>query len=129
MEVIQGLKYSENHEWVRKEGDRAVIGITDFAQEEFGVIVFVELPEVGDTLKAGDPIGSMESVKTVTEIYAPVSGKVIQVNSKLQENPGIINMQPYEGGWSLVVEMSDETELDALWDADKYELTYAHEQH
>lgn len=127
MEIVQGLKYSQNHEWVRVEGGRAYIGITDFAQEEFGTIVFVELPEAGDSLKAGDPIGSMESVKTVTEIYAPVSGKVLEVNRKLQENPGIINMQPYEGGWLIVVEMSDPSELEQLWDADKYEATYVHE--
>lgn len=124
---MKELKYSENHEWVRVDGKRAFVGITDFAQEEFGTIVFVELPEAGETLKAGDPIGSMESVKTITEIYAPVSGKVVEVNRKLQDNPGIINMQPYEGGWLIVVEMSDPSELDKLWDADKYEATYVHE--
>ncbi|MED4602965.1 glycine cleavage system protein GcvH [Paenibacillus validus] len=127
MEIIQGLKYSENHEWVRLEGNRAVVGLTDFAQEEFGVIVFIELPEVGETLRAGEPFGSMESVKTVTELYAPVSGKVIDINRKLNENPGLINMSPYGQGWVLVVEMSDPAELDKLWDAAKYEQTYAHE--
>ncbi|WP_163859744.1 glycine cleavage system protein GcvH [Paenibacillus elgii] len=127
MEVIKGLKYSENHEWVRVENGRAVIGLTDFAQEEFGIIVFVELPEEGDVLQAGEPFGSMESVKTVTELYAPVSGKVVSVNPKLAENPGVINLSPYGQGWMIVVEMSDPAELDRLWEADKYERTYVHE--
>lgn len=127
MEVIKGLKYSENHEWVRVENGRAVIGLTDFAQEEFGIIVFVELPEEGDVLQAGEPFGSMESVKTVTELYAPVSGKVVSVNPKLAENPGVINLSPYGQGWMIVVEMSDSAELDRLWEADKYEQTYVHE--
>ncbi len=94
MEIIQGLKYSENHEWVRLEGNRAVVGLTDFAQEEFGVIVFIELPEVGETLRAGEPFGSMESVKTVTELYAPVSGKVIDINRKLNENRALSTCHP-----------------------------------
>ncbi|MDO3680763.1 glycine cleavage system protein GcvH [Paenibacillus ehimensis] len=127
MEVIKGLKYSENHEWVRVENGRAVIGLTDFAQEEFGIIVFVELPEEGEVLQAGEPFGSMESVKTVTELYAPVSGKVVSVNPKLTENPGVINLSPYGQGWMIVVEMSDPAELDRLWEADKYEQTYVHE--
>ncbi|WP_028551451.1 glycine cleavage system protein GcvH [Paenibacillus sp. UNC451MF] len=127
MEVLDNLKYSENHEWVRIEGNRAVIGMTDFAQEELGMIVFAELPEVGDTLKAGEPFGSMESVKTVSEMYAPVSGKVIDINRKLQDNPGVINLSPYEGGWMIVVEVADPAELDNLWDAAKYEATYGHE--
>lgn len=127
MEVLQGLKYSENHEWVRVEGTRAVIGMTDFAQEEFGMIVFVEMPEEGDILQAGEPFGSMESVKTVTELYAPLSGKVVEVNRKLTDNPGVINMSPYGEGWMIVVELSDPSELDRLWDADKYEKTYIHE--
>ncbi|WP_282939576.1 glycine cleavage system protein GcvH [Paenibacillus sp. RC67] len=127
MEVLNNLKYSENHEWVRVEGNRAVIGMTDFAQEELGMIVFAELPEVGDSLKAGEPFGSMESVKTVSEMYAPLSGKVIDINRKLQENPGVINLSPYESGWMIVVEIADPAELDKLWDADKYEATYGHE--
>lgn len=127
MEVVQGLKYSENHHWVRVEGTRAVIGMTDFAQEEFGLIVFVELPEAGDTLQAGEPFGSMESVKTVTELYAPVSGKVVEINDKLQKEPNAINVSPYGQGWMLVVELSDPGELERLWDAEKYKETYIHE--
>lgn len=127
MEILQGLKYSENHEWVRLENKRAIIGMTDFAQEEFGMIVFVELPEAGDELQAGEPFGSMESVKTVTELYAPVSGKVVEVNRKLADNPGVINLSPYGEGWMIVVELSDPSELERLWNADKYEETYVHE--
>lgn len=127
MEVVKHLKYSENHEWVRVEGNRAVIGMTDFAQQELGMIVFAELPEIGDVLKAGEPFGSMESVKTVSEMYAPISGKVIDVNRKLQDNPGVINMSPYDNGWMVVLEIADTAQLDELWDADKYEATYGHE--
>jgi len=127
VEVVKHLKYSENHEWVRVEGNRAVIGMTDFAQQELGMIVFAELPEIGDVLKAGEPFGSMESVKTVSEMYAPISGKVIDVNRKLQDNPGVINMSPYDNGWMIVLEIADTAQLDELWDADKYEATYGHE--
>ncbi|OXM88315.1 glycine cleavage system protein GcvH [Paenibacillus rigui] len=127
MEVLKNLKYSENHEWVRMEGGRAVIGMTDFAQEELGTIVFVELPQVGDHLTAGEPFGSMESVKTVSEMYAPVSGKVTAVNAKLLDNPGAINLSPYEHGWMIILEPDNATELDELWDADRYQDTYGHE--
>ncbi|PZE20766.1 glycine cleavage system protein GcvH [Paenibacillus xerothermodurans] len=127
MEVREGLKYSENHEWVRVEGNRAIIGVTDFAQQELGTIVFAELPEVGDELRAGEPFGSMESVKTVSEMYAPISGKVVDINRKLQDNPGEINMRPYDSGWMIVMEMADPSELERLWDAKKYEDTYSHE--
>jgi glycine cleavage system H protein len=127
VQIVEGLKYSENHEWVRVEGNRAVIGMTDFAQEELGTIVFAELPEVGDELRAGEPFGSMESVKTVTEMYAPISGKVLDINGKLQDNPGEINMSPYGNGWMIVLEIADPAELARLWDAKKYEQTYGHE--
>ncbi|TDF96346.1 glycine cleavage system protein GcvH [Paenibacillus piri] len=127
MDIVEGLKYSENHEWLRVEGGRAVIGITDFAQEELGQIVFVELPEIGDELKDGEPFGSMESVKTVSEMYAPVSGKVVDINRKLQKDPGAINLAPYGAGWLIVIEMTDPAETDKLWDARKYENTYGHE--
>jgi glycine cleavage system H protein len=124
VEIEQTLKYSENHEWVRVERNLAVIGMTDFAQEELGTIVFVELPEVGDLLKAGEPFGSMESIKTVSEMYAPLSGKVVDINRKLQKDSGAINIAPYEGGWMIVIEVADEAELEQLWDYDKYQDTY-----
>ncbi|MDA8353061.1 MAG: glycine cleavage system protein GcvH [Firmicutes bacterium] len=122
MNLPKELKYSEEHEWVKQEGDNKVrIGITDFAQDELGDIVFVELPEEGDELEYNTPFGSVESVKTVSELYAPVSGKVLEVNSELDESPENVNDSPYEDGWMIVVEMSDPSQLDNLMDADKYE--------
>lgn len=128
MNLPNELKYSEEHEWVKSEGDNRVrIGITDFAQSELGDIVFVELPEVGDEVTAGEPFGSVESVKTVSELYAPVSGKVVEINKELENSPENVNESPYESGWMIVVEMSDPSELDKLWDAAKYKETYSHD--
>lgn len=115
------LKYSEEHEWVRVEGNKAYIGITQFAQSELGDIVFVELPSVGTDVKQDDPFGSVESVKTVSELYAPVSGKVIEVNSELEDSPELVNESPYEKAWMIVVELSNPSELDKLMDAAAYE--------
>lgn len=125
--VPEQLKYTEDHEWARVEGNRVTIGITDFAQHELGDIVFVELPEVGDEVEAGEPFGSVESVKTVSELYAPVSGKVVEVNSALIDSPEKVNEAPYGDGWMIVVEMSDAAQLDRLWTADKYVETYGAE--
>jgi len=127
MEVPAELRYSEEHEWVRVEGNRAVVGITDFAQSELGDIVFVELPQPGDTVKFGEPFGSVESVKTVSELYAPVSGKVVEVNSALADAPEKVNQSPYGEGWMIVIEPSDPSELDRLWTAEKYAATYGTE--
>ncbi|MFY0543968.1 glycine cleavage system protein GcvH [Brevibacillus sp. H7] len=121
MEFPKNLRYSEEHEWVRVEGNKAYIGITAFAQSELGDIVFVELPEVGATVKQDEPFGSVESVKTVSELYAPVSGKVVEVNGELETAPELVNSSPYEQAWMIVVELSDPSELDKLMDADKYE--------
>lgn len=125
MNVPTNLKYSEEHEWVKVEGNQATIGITDFAQSELGDIVFVELPKVGDEIQFNEPFGSVESVKTVSELYAPVSGKVVKVNDELEGSPENVNSAPYEAGWMIVVEMSDSSELDKLWSADKYTETYS----
>lgn len=125
MNVPANCKYSEEHEWVKAEGGQATIGITDFAQNELGDIVFVELPKVGDRLAFGEPFGSVESVKTVSELYAPVSGKVVKVNDALNDAPERINESPYEDGWMVVVELSDAGELDKLWSAEKYIQTYS----
>src|SRR6188472_3719062 len=95
------LKYSEEHEWVKTEGEKVRIGITDFAQSELGDIVFVELPEVGDEIEADEPFGSVESVKTVSELYAPVSGKVVAVNDNLSDSPELVNESPYEEAWMI----------------------------
>lgn len=124
MNVPAGLKYSEEHEWARIEGNRITIGITDFAQSELGDIVFVELPNVGDTVEFGEPFGSVESVKTVSELYAPVSGKVLEVNSALLDSPEKVNESPYNEAWMIVVEISDAAELEKLWTAEKYIETY-----
>ncbi|MFC0469683.1 glycine cleavage system protein GcvH [Halalkalibacter kiskunsagensis] len=115
------LKYSEEHEWVKVEGEKVRIGITDFAQSELGDIVFVELPEVGDEIEADEPFGSVESVKTVSELYAPVSGKVVEVNEDLDDSPEFVNESPYEKAWMIVVEPSDSSEVDNLMSAEKYE--------
>jgi len=121
MEFPKNLRYSEEHEWVRVEGNKAYIGITAFAQSELGDIVFVELPEVGATIQADEPFGSVESVKTVSELYAPVTGTVLEVNGNLEDAPELVNSSPYEQAWMIVVELSDAAELDKLMDADKYE--------
>jgi glycine cleavage system H protein len=115
------LRYSEEHEWVRVEGDKVRIGITDFAQSELGDIVFVELPEVGTEITANEPFGSVESVKTVSELYAPISGKVVEVNEALNDNPEYVNESPYEKAWMIVVEPSDMSEIDNLLTAEQYE--------
>ncbi|HCT0508864.1 TPA: glycine cleavage system protein GcvH [Staphylococcus pseudintermedius] len=121
MAVPSGLKYSKEHEWVKVEGNTAIIGITDFAQSELGDIVFVELPEVEDELTEGEIFGSVESVKTVSELYSPVSGKVVAVNENLEDAPEAVNESPYEEAWMVKVELKDESELDALLDAAGYE--------
>ncbi|MFC0187596.1 glycine cleavage system protein GcvH [Fictibacillus aquaticus] len=122
MEFPKELRYSEEHEWVKQEeGNKVRIGITAFAQDELGDIVFVELPEVGDDITADEPFGSVESVKTVSELYAPVSGKVVEINSELDDSPELVNESPYEKAWMIVVEASNPSELDELMTAEKYE--------
>lgn len=120
MNLPNELRYTQEHEWLRQEGGTVRIGITDFAQSELGDIVFVELPEIGATLKANEPFGSVESVKTVSELYAPVSGKVIEVNVALEDSPEKVNEAAYEDGWMIVVEMSDASELEGLLSAEEY---------
>ncbi|ASS75178.1 glycine cleavage system protein H [Tumebacillus algifaecis] len=117
--VPSDLKYSKEHEWVRVDGNRAYIGITDFAQSELGDIVFVELPEDGD-ITANTTFGTVESVKTVSDLYAPVSGKIVEINAALNDAPEKVNESPYEDAWMLVVELSDVSELDNLMSADEY---------
>ena len=114
------LKYTKSHEWVRLEGDVATIGITDFAQSELGDIVFVELPNEGRALAAGDSFGSVESVKTVSDVYAPVSGTVVEVNSALGAQSELVNSDPYGKGYMLKIRV-DSTELEGLLSADEYQ--------
>lgn len=121
MNLPKELKYSKEHEWVKVEGNEVRIGITDFAQSELGDIVFVELPEVGDEIEINQPFGSVESVKTVSELYAPISGKVVAINEDLDDSPELVNESPYEKAWMLVIEPSDTAQVDELMDADKYE--------
>lgn len=120
MDLPNELLYSEEHEWVKKEDDKVRVGITDFAQSELGDVVFVELPEVGDEFEADEPFGSVESVKTVSELYAPVSGKVVEINEELEDSPEYVNESPYEEAWMIVLEVSDESELDNLLSDEQY---------
>ncbi|KAA0545318.1 glycine cleavage system protein GcvH [Bacillus sp. BGMRC 2118] len=121
MNTPKELRYSEEHEWVKVEGNLARIGITDFAQSELGDIVFVELPEVGDEISVNEPFGSVESVKTVSELYAPISGKVVEINEDLDGSPEFVNESPYEKAWMIVVELTDSSEVENLLSAEKYE--------
>lgn len=121
MNLPDELRYTEEHEWVKVEGNTAIIGITDFAQSELGDIVFVELPEEGSEIQAGDVFGSVESVKTVSELYAPLSGKVISVNGELEDTPEHVNEAAYEQGWMIKVEIADESELGNLLSAAAYQ--------
>ncbi len=120
MDFPDELKYSREHQWVRVEGDRAVIGITDFAQQELGIIKAVELPLQGDELEQDDTFGSVEARKTVAELYAPLSGEVLEVNEELEEAPELINDDPYDGGWLALVRIADPEELKLLLSADDY---------
>jgi len=118
--IQKDLKYTEDHEWVKVDGDFAVIGVTDYAQGELGDVVFMELPEEGDDVTRGEAFGSVEAVKTVADLFAPVSGTVEEVNGDLEDAPETVNNDPYGAGWFIKVKMSDPTELDGLMDADAY---------
>jgi len=120
MELPEGLKFSKEHEWVLVEGKTATIGITDFAQEELGDIVYVELPEVGEKIVKDDPFGAVESVKAVSDVYAPVSGTVLEINDLLPDNPETINDDPYGDGWMIRVEMTDMDDLKDLMSGEEY---------
>ncbi len=119
-EIREGFYYTDEHEWARVEDDIAVIGITDYAQKEMKDIVFVELPKVGDKLGFRNDFGYAESVKAVNALLSPVSGKVIEVNTKLEESPELVNIDPYGGGWMVKVKMSNKDELKQLFDAERY---------
>ena len=120
MAVPSELKYSKEHEWVKVEGNTVTIGITEYAQGELGDIVFVELPEVDDEINEGDTFGSVESVKTVSELYAPLSGKVLSSNDELEDSPEFVNESPYEKAWMIKIELSDESQLEDLLSAEQY---------
>ncbi|CAH9097700.1 unnamed protein product [Cuscuta europaea] len=118
--VVKGLEYAESHEWVKVNGSSATIGITDHAQEHLGDVVYVELPEVGSDVKQGESFGAVESVKATSDIYSPVSGKVVEVNEKLTESPGLVNGSPYEDGWIIKVEIDGPSKPGYLMDPDQY---------
>ncbi len=120
MNVPAELKYTEDHEWAKIEGDVATIGITDYAQGELGDVVFVELPEVGTTIEKGDTFGTIEAVKAVADLFAPVSGEVIEVNEKLGAEPETVNKDPYGEGWMIKIKLSNPAEVDDLMNADQY---------
>ena len=120
MDFPEELKYSREHVWVRVEGDRAVIGITDFAQEELGAISGIELPDEGDEIEQDDSIGSVEARKTVADIYAPFSGIVLNVNQEVLDTPTLLNDDPYDGGWLIEVALNDGDELKGLMSAEDY---------
>lgn len=117
--VLEGLLYSESHEWVKVDGNVATIGVSDFAQAEMGNITYVDLPEVDDEFEAGEEFGALESVKAASDLYCPVSGKVIEVNSGIDDAPELINEDAY-ANWIIKVELSDPSELEALLDAEGY---------
>ena len=114
------LRYTRAHEWAKVEGDRARIGITAFAQEQLGDVVFVELPKVGARVRAAQPFGVVESVKAVSDLFAPISGEVVEVNTDLAKKPETVNTEPYGQGWMIVVAVSDPKELDGLLSASDY---------
>ncbi|AIW15929.1 glycine cleavage system protein GcvH [Vibrio tubiashii] len=115
------LKFADSHEWVRDNGDGTVtIGISEHAQEMLGDVVFVDLPEVEDEIEAGDSFSLVESVKAASDIYAPITGEIVEINEELEDSPELINEEPFEGGWIVKVKMSDASELDNLKDAEEY---------
>ncbi len=120
MEVPENLLYTQEHEWIRVDGNKAVVGITHFAQEQLGDIVFVELPEVGTVVEQENPFGVVESVKTVSDLYAPTSGTVVATNKDLEAHPEQVNDEPYGKGWIIEIELSDQKELEKLMSAEDY---------
>jgi len=124
MSAPENLKYTKDHEWVRVEGNEAFVGITQFAQGELGDIVFVEVETAGDELKEGETFGTIEAVKTVSDMFMPISGEVLEFNDALEDTPELINTDPYGEGWIIKVTIADQSELDALIDSKQYdELT------
>lgn len=120
MNVPEELRYSKDHEWARQDGEAVRVGITDYAQDTLGEVVFIELPEVGATVAAGDKIGDVDSSKATSEIYAPIGGTVVEVNVELSDSPAKLNEDPYGDGWICAIEPADAAELDSLLDAAAY---------
>ena len=126
MNIPGDLRYSNDHEWARKDGDVVRVGITDYAQDALGDVVFVDLPEVGDAVGVGGTLGEVESTKSVSEVYAPVSGTVRAVNEALRQSPELVNADPYGEGWLCEIEVTSDAEYDGLLDAAGYEALSGH---
>jgi len=120
MTVPAELKYTAEHEWIRVEGDEIVVGVTEFAQGELGDVVFIEIETEGETLAKGETFGTIEAVKTVSDLYMPVDGEVVKVNPALEDTPELVNSEPFEGGWMIRIKLSDASQLDDLMSADAY---------
>ncbi|MBN1635483.1 MAG: glycine cleavage system protein GcvH [Deltaproteobacteria bacterium] len=127
MNIPDDLKYTKDHEWARDEGNRVRVGITDYAQSELGDIVFVEFVATGTEVARGDSVGTVESVKAVSDIYAPLSGTIAEINDALEDSPELVNQDPYGKAWMVMIEMEDPAELDALMDAQTYDAYVAQE--
>jgi len=125
MSVPADLKYTAEHEWIRVEGDEVVVGVTEFAQGELGDVVFIEIETEGETLSKGETFGTIEAVKTVSDLYMPLDGEVLEANPALEDAPELVNSEPFEGGWMLRVKMADPSQLDDLMSADEYEALIA----
>jgi len=125
MNVPENLKYTHEHEWIKVEGDTAIVGITDYAQHELGEIVFVEVETVGEILDAGEVFGTVEAVKTVSELFLPVGGEILEFNSDLENNPELVNDDPYGKGWIVKIKISDASQLDQLLSAEEYKKLIA----
>ena len=119
--MADSLKFTEDHLWIRVEGRRAQVGLSEYAQDELGEVIAVELPDVGDILEKGESFGDIESVKTVSDLIAPVSGTISAVNAELEDHPSLVNEDPYHEGWLVELELSDRNEIEDLMDADEYE--------
>jgi len=128
MEFPANLRYTKEHEWARQEGNRVVVGITDYAQKELGDVVFVELPEVGTTIEAMGTLGVVESVKAVSDLYAPVSGTIVEANTILEDQPELVNASPYGQGWMVVIEAVNTEEFQQLLTAAEYQAYVAQEK-
>ncbi len=120
MDVPESLRYSTDHEWLRVEGGEAVVGITAYAADELGDVVFVELPEIGRTLKQAEAFGVIESVKTASDLYAPIAGEIVAINEALADQPELVNSAPYEGGWMVRLRVADASDIDGLLDPSAY---------
>lgn len=121
MEYPDDFYYTKDHEWIKIQGNTGIIGITEYAQKQLGDIVYIELPEIGDRFEAGDPIGSIESVKAVSEVFCPVSGEIKEVNEKVATEPDLVNSDAHGAGWLVKIKIEDKSELDDLMDSDEYQ--------